>query len=431
MRKSLLDDAPGQTRGRQEPAAQGPSLTEIVGAVIEQATGFDTGRRNALVRALTHAGVPAQQTDGVVDHFLPASLTRSILPATFPTTRAQPDEFTRTGTTFNGTDLGFTVKPGFADDVADRQRTTFGPSNLVQWWDVDTRMYSFPTVQETSRITGQRWGGMTSTWGLGELNLPPQVDGKVAMCDFVNQRLLILTTLSRDLWEDAKKLERWLNYVALAEIRFNIEAAILMGITGCNRPMSVVNSPCTVTITPESGQTAGTIEAVNLDKMWGAIAPGSKRNACWFASGSAMKAIDQLAVSGQWPEINYIPAGRYGNAYPTIKGKPLLYSECLPVIGTPGDIICADLSDYVFTYMKAPAGGISISVDVSPGFGRTGMVGLPERALERRASADVLFSTDQIALIFKFRGDGRFLWNSQVTLLNGDIVGPAAIIGQR
>jgi HK97 family phage major capsid protein len=430
MRKSLLD-APGRTRGSQEPAAAGPSLTEIVGAVIEEAVGFDTSRRKALMQALTRAGVPGQMTDGAVDHFLPASLTRSILPATFPTTRAHPDEFTRTGTTFSGPDVGFTVKPGYADEVYDRTRTTFGPSNLVQWWEVETRQYEFPTVQETSRVSGQRWGGITSTWGLGETVLPAQVDGKVSMADFVNERLLILTTLSRDIWSDAKKLERWLNYVALAEVRFNIELAILMGITGCARPMSVVNSPCTVTIAKQSGQGSGTIEAINIDQMWSAIAAGNKRNACWFASDSVISAIDQLAVSGQWPEINYIPAGRYGNAYPTIKGKPLFYCEACPAIGTPGDIICADLSDYVFTYMKAPAGGISISVDVSPGFGRSGMIGLPDGALERRASADVLFTTDQIALIFKFRGDGRFLWNTTVTSLNGATVGPAAIIAQR
>jgi hypothetical protein len=42
-----------------------------------------------------------------------------------------------------------------------------------------------------------------------------------------------------------------------------------------------------------------------------------------------------------------------------------------------------------------------------------------------------LFSTDQLALVWKLRGDGRFLWNSTMTNISGSTVGPCAIIAQR
>jgi hypothetical protein len=58
-------------------------------------------------------------------------------------------------------------------------------------------------------------------------------------------------------------------------------------------------------------------------------------------------------------------------------------------------------------------------------------MGLPEGVVEQRASGQALFSTDQLALVWKLRGDGRFLWNSTMTNISGATVGPCAIIAQR
>jgi HK97 family phage major capsid protein len=404
--------------------AQELTLADYVGAVIGAHTIFDDGQRAAVSRALTRTGMPGYQESGSgVSYGLPANMSRSILPDPM---------FMRTGVEAYASGpggLGFTVKPDFAPEVVDKKRTTFGPVDQIDWWEVPTREYLFPAVNETSRATGSRWGGFQATWGLGETNLPAATDGKVANIRFIQNRLLIYTTVSRDIWEDSTKLERWLNYIALSEVRFSIELAIVNGTL--DGPQSIITSPATVVVAKESGQSSGTIVSKNIDKLWSAMSAGSKRNACWYANDDTIWQIDQIAVSGQWPEIPYIPAGMYGNAYPTLKGRPLIPCEACPAIGLSGDLICADLSDYIFTYLKSPTGGISISVDVPAGKHATGMIGLPEGAVERRMSDQVLFTVDELAIVWKFRGDGQFLWKSTMTNINGASIGPCAVIAPR
>ena len=83
--------------------------------------------------------------------------------------------------------------------------------------------------------------------------------------------------------------------------------------------------------------------------------------------------------------------------------------------------------------MKAPStvGSISIAVDIPADVQHTGLIGIPEGSVERRLSDQAFFNTDTLALTFKFRGDGKMLWNSTATNINGATVGPCAVIAQR
>ena len=63
---------------------------------------------------------------------------------------------------------------------------------------------------------------------------------------------------------------------------------------------------------------------------------------------------DQVATAFNWPESFYIPAGKYGNPYPTIKGRPLLVVEQTSALGTAGDLVLADWSQYCLC-VRVPA----------------------------------------------------------------------------
>ena len=269
--------------------------------------------------------------------------------------------------------------------------------------------------------------------------LPAAVDGKVARINFVNNRLLIYTNISRDIWDDARKLERWLNVVALSEVRFMLDYAIVQGVTGTSAaPLGIVNGPGTVTVSKGSTGSSS-ISTANIDAQWSAMYAGSRENCVWLANDDTIQKIDQLATGSSatsWaetPYIGYVPAGRYGQPFTTLKGRPLIACEACPVIGNPGDLICWDPTDWIFTYLEAPSniGAISIGVSEPVGPHSTGIVGLPDNVLERRASADVFFQNDEIALLWKLRGDCKSLWGSTMTNVNGATVGNAAIIAQR
>src|SRR5262249_8237377 len=148
-------------------------------------------------------------------------------------------------------------------------------------------------------------------------------------------------------------LERWLNVMALGEIRSHIDYAIVNGVLA--GPVGILNEQSTVTVAKDSGQTNGTITATNITGLWSAMYAGSKENAVWLANDDVIQAIDNLATSGQWPALNWVPAGQFGNRFATIKGRPLIPCEACPAIGNPGDLICWDPTDTIFTYLKAPS----------------------------------------------------------------------------
>ena len=228
---------------------QPPSLAEIISATIAMRTEFDNSKREALARALHNATGGNVSDAGVA---VPPTIARSLLPDTRPfapgtQSACRPSRERAWGILRAARAVmeqrSRSITPPF---VADRARTTFGVCDLLNWWPVKTREYKFPAVQESSRATGSRWGGIQATWGLNETTLPAATDGKVSQATFDNTRLLIYSTVSRDVWEDSESLERWLSYIAMSEIRFSIELAVVQGVL--NGPTGIIGEPCTVTV---------------------------------------------------------------------------------------------------------------------------------------------------------------------------------------
>ncbi len=349
---------------------------------------------------------------------------------------------TRTMAGFTGSGGGFALPTGMAEDIWDRARTTDGPWKRCNWWPVNEREWWFPVVGETSRANGSRWGGIQATWGLSETALPAASQSALNRMVFTQNRLLIYTpNISRDLMSDSRRMDRWLQYAGMSELRFQIENAMINGptISGTTPtgtdvgPQGVVGGPATVVVPKQSGQGATTIVYQNIDALWSAIAAGNKENCCFHANDDTIQYIDEIATGGQWSESIYLPRGANGNKYALIKGCDLIPSECCPSLGNPGDLIAVDWSDYCLTYLqyKPTDSPLAFGVEIPNDLGHRGIVGLPEDAVESRMSAEALFTTDQLAFLWKFRGDGRFLWATTMTNVNGKTVGPAAILAPR
>ena len=329
---------PKPTFERDRKPKTEPALHEIIGAMIAMRTCWDDTKASAIGRAMSNVGVNMGALRAKpIAFFPPVFRVRSCLAWA---RNLKPSNATSTGLRRSKERVLNTrgSRPGSAS-----RRTPWMPSGiasvrsgraaLVTWLPVPTREFFLPVVQETSRATGSRYGGATSTWGLGETILSAKSDAKVASIRFVANRLLFYTTVSRDIWQDSVSLEYWLNYVALAEFRFAIEWAIVNGTLG--GPQGLITGASTVTV-PKGATSSSSIASANIDAMWSALSAGSKLNSVWLANDDSIQKIDQLALSGQWPEIPYVPAGRYGNSYATIKGRPILPCEACPIIGALG-----------------------------------------------------------------------------------------------
>jgi HK97 family phage major capsid protein len=338
---------------------------------------------------------------------------------------------TRTMTGISGSSGGFAIAAGMSEDILDRARMTVGPWSLCNWERVENRECYLPVTYEASRANGQRWGGMTATWGYGETALPPPADAMLSRINTVQNQLLIYTTVSRDLFADSGSIGRWIKYVGLAEIRAALEWAMILGNgsgAGSPCPMGAAVSPATVVIARATG---GAISVNDVNSMWRAIYGACQTNAVWHCSPTTVYALDALNTAGQGPPL-YYPAGTspIGTPYATIKGRPLIPIESCPALGTAGDLICVDWTQYALTYLKLNPTDSPLAFDLQPprdGYHR-GIVGLREDAVESRISTDRLFELDELAIVFKLRGDGNFLWPNTMTVGDGTKVGPASVL---
>ena len=246
-----------------------------------------------------------------------------------------------------------------------------------------------PAIDETSRADGSRWGGAVSYWAdeaqPATLSFP-----RFRNIEFVAGKLISVCPASNEFQADAAFGAENIKRAFASEASFKLDLAILSG-TGAGLPLGLLNSTALITVAKVAGQAAATVVAENISAMWKRLPAPSRRRAVWLVNEDAEDQLVAMNGAASATGVTYIPAGAAGNADPLLKGRPVLTVEQCPVLGTVGDIVLADLSQYVL------------------------VSGPPATAL----SAHVRFDSDQATWRFVLRVDGKAAWASPVTPYNG------------
>ncbi|MGC1861900.1 MAG: phage major capsid protein [Methylocystis sp.] len=243
-----------------------------------------------------------------------------------------------------------------------------------------------PAVDETSRADGSRWGASLAFWEAEGASVSAAFP-RWRQLEFSAKKLIGICIASEELVGDTPMLGAHLTRAFASEIGFKLDLAILAGAAGT--PLGILNSPALITIPKASGQASATIVKENVDKMWSALPAPCRKRAVWLCNEDAITQID-AAQSGQFSGV-FIPAGAAGNAAPLLKGRPVVEVEQSPALGSVGDIVLADLSQYIIV-----DGGLKSAI-----------------------SADVYFISGQAAFRFVLRVDGMPAWASPITAYNG------------
>jgi HK97 family phage major capsid protein len=289
-----------------------------------------------------------------------------------------------------GPDGGFLVPPEFVNNVLMRSydndllgRTTIfpvGASNTLK----------IPAVNEKSRVDGQQFGGVTCYWE-GEAQGGTETKPSFEMVELILRKLLLLIRATDELISDTPiALETLLDNIAGQVLTWKIGNAIVNG-TGVGQPLGLLNSPSLV---PVSRQTPNTITAQDVLNMYSRLWTGCKKNAVWICGPQAMPALQQMTIgtAGANMVVYTPPGGLSGAPYATLQGRPILEVEFCPDLGTPGDLILTDLSQY----LTATKGGTQTAVSIYTYF-------------------------ESVETVFRFymRLDGRSWWLNPLTPSNG------------
>jgi HK97 family phage major capsid protein len=243
-------------------------------------------------------------------------------------------------------------------------------------------------IDETTRATGSRWGGVVG-YHSAEAATMTASQPKFRKINWELHKAYVLQYATDELLADSNMLTAIINQSAAEELQFMVNDDIMNGIGG-DRPVGVLNSPALVHV-HRAATTA--ISHADLIAMWARVSPRSKAAGQWYINGEVHPQLDAIYFTGTTsvlsPYIGYTEAGVM-----QIYGRPVIETEFNAALGTQGDILFADLGEYLFW---------------------------EKGSIEAASSVHIQFLTDQTCFRFITRYDGQTALASAMTPYKGTI----------
>jgi HK97 family phage major capsid protein len=301
-----------------------------------------------------------------------------------------------TGTGMNmSTDAegGFLVAPEHQSEVLRKAHDTGMVFSRARPFSLTSKQATVPYIVESSRVDGSRHGGVRGYWtGEGAtLTASAPKGGKLTL---TAHKLTTLGYATEELEEDGDVgAITLLGELFPEEIAFKMDDAFING-TGAGQPLGVLNANCTVSVAKETGQAASTVVFENVSKMYSRMWGRSRANAVWFINQDIEPQLFTMSLSvGTGGLPVYMPAdGAAGTPFGRLMGRPVIPVEACATLGTVGDIILADMSQYLYAQRRGMTSAQSIHVQ---------------------------FTTDEVAFKTTMRGDGQPWWQAALTPYKG------------
>lgn len=299
-------------------------------------------------------------------------------------------------------DGGFLVQQDFVKELLKRTYETGILASRAKKIPISTNANGMKinAVDEDSRANGSRWGGVQTYWE-GEAEELTGSKPKFRQLELSLKKLTGLCYATDELLQDAAALEAVIRQAFAEEFGFKIDDAILDG-SGEGEPLGILKSGAIVKVEKEKDQT-DTITVENIIKMWNRLWARSRANAVWYINQELEPYLYTLKL-GDKPV--YIPAGGLSEKpYGTLFGRPVIPLEQCSAAGDVGDIILADIGQYLLI----DKGGVKAA-----------------------SSIHVRFLYDENVFRFIYRVDGKPIWNKPLSPYKGSAsVSPFVTLGKR
>jgi HK97 family phage major capsid protein len=289
---------------------------------------------------------------------------------------------------------GFLVIPEFAQGLIKRVYDVALISGECFKMPMQSSRLIMHAVDEDSRVDGSRWGGILAYW-LTEGGTYTPTKPKFREMQLVANKLIALSYATEEQLADGPAWEAYVTEAVPQELAFQIDTSVLSG-GGAGQPLGILNSGALVVVAKDAGQATGTISTANILNMWSRMWARSRANAVWFINQDIEPQLIPLTLGApslaqillySAPGINGNP-GPYGKMF----GRPVIPIEQASSLSTQGDVILADMTQYI----------------------------LAQRADVRAdTSIHVAFLTGEQAFRFMLRLDGQPTWKKPLTPYKG------------
>ena len=333
-------------------------------------TGGVFGSFGEQLQAIANAGIPGTDIDRRLYQLAPSGMGEAV-----------------------SSDGGFLVQSEFANEILRRSYNVGEVAKRCRKIPVGNQSANglvLPRVDESSRATGSRWGGI-QVYRAAEAATVAATKPKMGRLEMKLEKLMGLCYVTDELLQDVPAMENFVTEGFAEEISYELDDEIVRG-SGAGQCLGLLNAGATVQQAAVGGQAVDTILIANISGMWARCWGRSQQNAVWFINQDILPQLFQLSLTigtGGVP-VFLPPSGAAGSPFATLYGRPVIPIEQCSTLGDVGDVILADLSQYL----------------------------LIDRPMSTAWSMHVRFIYDEMAFRITYRVNGQPLWASALTPAN-------------
>ena len=248
----------------------------------------------------------------------------------------------------NGADGGFAVQSDFAGNMLESAYERSEILGLCDTYDVSNQSNRVEWVDlDEDSIATTVYGGVAAYWAAEAgtvASSKPQFNKK----ELKLEKLMGIGYTTDEIMQDTVFMGQLYQRAFTDAITREAENAIING-SGVGRPTGILTSAATVEVAKESGQTADTVNWQNIQKMWLRSKPSMRSQYVWIAHPDCETQFEnfELPIGTAGIPLSLLPGGVNQDGTSSIKGRPIIYTDQCAALGDAGDIILANLDQYL------------------------------------------------------------------------------------
>ncbi len=244
---------------------------------------------------------------------------------------------------------GFLIQTQFSDRLLNRAREESVLMPLCADIPVAEGFdgVELPYINETSRATGSRWGGV-QVYRNNEAETVSATKPKFGKHEIRLEEMTGIAYATNKLLRNVPALQAVIENAFGSEFGFKIDDEIIRG-TGAGQCLGILNANSLLSVPKEVGQAADTIVRANVSKMRSRMPAKNRRNAVWLINGDCEPQLEAMSLdvgtggTAVWTPANGLSVDPYDRLY----SRPILVMEQSSALGDAGDILFCDFSEYV------------------------------------------------------------------------------------
>lgn len=239
---------------------------------------------------------------------------------------------------------GFLLEGNFVQSLMDTMNYQTQVKSRIQMLPLTTaNKLNILGPDESSRKTGCRWGGV-QVFHSNEAATVGATKPNFREFEMKLEKIMAFCYSTDELLQDTNLLGTIVQQAFGDEMAFQVDDDIING-NGIGKAMGILNSPALVVVPKETSQAAQTVLAANINKMWVRMPARYRGKAVWFINQEVDSALTEMAFGSTGTimhplALEYLQKG-------TLKGAPVVTIEQASALGSQGDIILCDPSQYI------------------------------------------------------------------------------------